>query len=141
MPAGRAAGVAVASTSVLTPLVDKSKASENESFLISDLRVRCEAAEGQLKAVEGNLAIALSKERAADARVEFLLNELKEAGDKLLCKWSTSPRVLLMCFGVFLILSLCRSPDRLKGGERASHASAQCFDVWVIAVGQLLLGR
>ena len=95
---GDAAGVTLSSTSASAPLVDKSKASE--PFLISDLRVRCEAAEWRLKAVEGNLAIALSKQKAAAAREEFLLNELKEAGDKLLCKWSTSPRALLMFFGV-----------------------------------------
>ena len=83
---GGAAGVALASSSVSAPSVDKSKASENEPFLISDLRVRCEAAERRLKAVEGNLAVALSKQRAGSAREELLLNELKEAGDKLLCK-------------------------------------------------------
>ena len=99
------------------PSVDKRKASENEPFLISDLRVRCEAAERRLKAVEGKLAIALSKQKAAAAREEFLLNELKEAGDKLLCKWSTGPRALLMFFGVVLTLSLCRPPNQLKGGE------------------------
>ena len=108
---GGAAGVALASTSVSAPSVDKSKASENESFLISDLQVRCEAAERRLNAVEGNLAVALSKQRAAAAREEFLLNELREEGDKLLCKWSTSPRALLMCFGVILTSSLCRPPD------------------------------
>ena len=129
-----AAGVASGSTSVSAPSVDKSKASDNESFLISDLWVRCEAAEWRLKAVEGNLAIALSKQRAAAAREEFLLNELKEAGDKLLCKRSTSPRALLVCCGVFLTLLLCRPPDRLKGGGRASHASSQCLDLWVFAV-------
>ena len=108
---GGAAGVALASTSVSAPSVDKSKASENESFLISDLRVRCEAAERRLKAVEGNLAIDQSKQKAAAAREDFLLNELKEAGDKLLGKWSTSSRALLMLFCALLTLSSCRPSD------------------------------
>ena len=83
-PQGDTASVAVASASLSTPSVDRGKSSEDESFVISSLRVRCEAAERRLKAVEGNLSIAQSKQKAAAAREEFLLNELKEAGAKLL---------------------------------------------------------
>ena len=74
----------MAASSVSTPSVDKGKSTENESFVISGLRVRCKAAERRLKAIEGNLAIVQSKQKAAAAREDFLLNEIKEAGAKLL---------------------------------------------------------
>ena len=90
-PQGGTARIAVASSSLPTPSVDRSKSSEDESFVMSSLRVRCEAAERRLKAVEGNLAIAQSKQKAAAAREEFLLEELREAGAKLLGMQSTNP--------------------------------------------------
>ena len=109
-PQGGTSGVAAASASLSTPSVDRSKSSEGESFVISSLRVRCEAAERRLKAVEGNLSIAQSKQRAAASREEFLLNELREAGAKLLGMQSTNPQTLFVLLGVFLILLLCRPP-------------------------------
>ena len=86
-----AAGVASGSASVPAPSVDKSDARPGEAFLISDLRARCGAAEQRLKAIEGNLAVALSKQRAVAAHEEFLLKELKDAGVKLLCKRLAGP--------------------------------------------------
>ena len=92
---GVAAPAPLSSTLASSSAGTRCRVGEGESYVVADLRTRCHAAEQRLKAVEGNLAIALSKQTASAAREEFLLGELKEAADKLLCEWSTSPRALL----------------------------------------------
>ena len=67
--------------------------------------------------MEGNLAIAQAKQKAAAAREEFLLDELREAGAKLLGKRSTNPRASFVLLGVLLSVLVCRPPGGCQGGE------------------------
>jgi hypothetical protein len=92
---GVAASASLSSTLASSSAAAGCRVGESGSYVVADLRTRCHAAEQRLKAVEGDLAIAVSKQKAAAAREEFLLGELKEAAGKLLCEWSTSPRSLL----------------------------------------------
>ena len=61
--------------------------SEEESFRVNLLRVRAKDAECRLQVVEANLAVLKSKQAAFVDRENFLLSELRQLSDHLLCKF------------------------------------------------------
>ena len=60
---------------------------EEESFRVNRLRVWAEEAEHRLRVVEANLAVLKSNQTAMVDRENFLLSELWQLSDHLLCKF------------------------------------------------------
>ena len=60
---------------------------EEESFRVNRLRVRAEEAERRLRVVEAILAVLKSKQAAIVERENFILSELRQLSDHLLCKF------------------------------------------------------
>jgi len=59
---------------------------ENESYVLTSLRTRCKEAERQLKVVQAAADVAISKEKLAAEREDFLMGELAKMSRDLICK-------------------------------------------------------
>ena len=79
-------------------LAETSTAGESSAPPLDDksLRDRVKSLEQQLKSTKASAAVWKSKAEHALASEQLILDSIKEAADGLLCKKSSSPRVLFL---------------------------------------------
>ena len=70
---------------------------EDESFHFNHLRVRANEAERRLRVVEANAAILKSQHIAMVERENFLLSEMRQLSEHLLCKFHSFPVLACSC--------------------------------------------